>query len=157
MAPQSEFLFSTPDLPATATPASLQLSLPLREIFPPSPSPPQMNDICFGRTDESFPGILIKFRIIIPFLVECDINGNDQFWFMHLTKARFCTITPRGPPHTTFLLMKSPCLQSLSSSIRCEQNLAHSKLPPRTPSACNSLLFTLKLYFERMLRSFIVS
>ena len=64
MAPQSEFLFSTPDLPATATPASLQLSLPLREIFPPSPSPPQMNDICFGRIDESFPGILIKFRII---------------------------------------------------------------------------------------------
>lgn len=58
---------------------------------------------------------------------------------MHLTKARFCTITRLGPPHTTFLLRKSPCLQRLSSSIRCEQNLAHSKLPPRTASACNSL------------------
>ena len=42
----------------------LQLSLALREICPPSPGPTQMNDICFGRTDKSFPGILIKYHTI---------------------------------------------------------------------------------------------
>ena len=63
----------------------------------------------------------------------------------------------RTLPPLCFCLSNSPCLQSLSSPIRSEQNLVCSKLSPMTLSPCNSLLCTLELYLDRTLCSFSVS